>query len=337
MTSRNLGWLLLSLLWLGASCSSKPEGTETPPREEESAPEERVDPQTFPDVVARVNEAEITKAQLLERVERVAAQPGGAPSSTLAFYRRVLDELVGNELLYQASHDRELGPTDDEVERELATIRSRFPDPGALEQALASEGLTLPDVRSRLERDMSIQNLIQREFVSKVEVTEDAKRRFYDENPGEMRQPDRLRLSHILKRVTPDATGESREAARAQIEKLLGEARGGADFAALARQHSEDPGSAPNGGELVVARGETVPEFEQDAFALEPGGVSPVVETQFGFHIIKLTQKIPGALVPYDQVQERIGEFLRQRTLQERVQSEIQRLREGARVELFIG
>jgi parvulin-like peptidyl-prolyl isomerase len=78
---------------------------------------------------------------------------------------------------------------------------------------------------------------------------------------------------------------------------------------ALAREHSEDPGSGANGGELTIAPGETVPEFEQAAYALAPGGISPVIETQFGFHVIELQEKIAGQLAPYEQVQPRIQQF----------------------------
>jgi peptidyl-prolyl cis-trans isomerase C len=322
-----------------ASCSSTTEeAPQSDSKEEAPAAAAPADPSSFPEVVAQVNDVEITKTQLLSRVRDVQSQVGNSiETGSIDFYRKVLDEMVGAELLYQSSHERKLSVGEAELNQQLDGIRSRFPNPEAFEQALQSEGLTLSELRGRMERDLSIQNLVQASIAPNVQVSEDAKRRYYDENPEQMREPDRLRLSHILKRVGPDATGASRDQALGVIEDLLEQARGGADFAALARAHSEDPGSAANGGEMVVARGETVPPFEAAAFALEPGGLSPVVETQFGYHIIKLSEKMKGALVPYEQVQMRIGEFLFQREMQEEVEREVAKLREGATVEIFIG
>ena len=120
------------------------------------------------------------------------------------------------------------------------------------------------------------------------------------------------------------------------IADLLDQAREGADFAALAREHSEDPGSAANGGELTVSRGETVPPFEQAAFALEPGGVSPVVETQFGFHIIKLSEKIEGQPIPYEQMEAGIEQYLTQQGVQEEIESTVESLKAAGTVELFL-
>jgi peptidyl-prolyl cis-trans isomerase C len=243
---------------------------------------------------------------------------------------------VGAELLYQASVEKN-GPIDDAaIEQQLSALRGRFPDPSAFEQALAREGITLDDLQSQMERDLTIQRLIETDISPNVSVTEEAKRAFYDENPERMRQPDRLRLSHILKRVPPDASPEAKETAKSELESVLEQARGGADFAALAREHSEDPGSAANGGELTVTRGETVPPFEQAAFALEPGGLSGVVETQFGFHVIKLLEKTEGQLVPYEQVEPRIGEYLVEQAVREEIESTVETLKQNAAVELFI-
>jgi peptidyl-prolyl cis-trans isomerase C len=183
---------------------------------------------------------------------------------------------------------------------------------------------------------MSIQKLIERDIVPKVSVTEEAARKFYEENSAEMRQPDRLRVRHILKRVAPDATPEAREAARAAIEKIRQQAKGGSDFGALAREHSEDPGSAGNGGELTIAAGETVPAFEEAAFALQPGGLSPVVETEYGFHVIELKEKIAGQMVPFEQVQPRIQQFLEQQGVQEQIESTVESLKKNGAVEVLI-
>ncbi len=245
--------------------------------------------------------------------------------------------MVGAELLYQSSVEKHLVAASGDVEKQLDTFRSRFPTPQAFDQALAAQGMTIDGLKKQIQRDMSIQKLIETDITPKITVTEEAKRKFYDANSQKMRQPDRLRLSHILKRVSPDATPETKAAARREIDALLEQAKGGADFGALAREHSEDPGSAPQGGELVVGRGETVPPFEEAAFALQPGGLSPVVETQFGFHIIKLLEKIDGQLVPYDQVSGKIEEYLKQQGLQEQIQSAVEALKGKAKVEIFIG
>lgn len=332
--------VITSLAAFSVACSNEDNSALTPEQAEEAvetAAVEAADPAGFPDVVATVNGVDIEKSALMKQVAGLGQQaPPDQDTTSAAFYRGVLDELVGGELLFQASKQRDLTADAAAVEQQLNTLRARFPDPSVFEQALAQQGMTLDELKAQLAHDLSIQNLIDEDITPRISVSEEAIRKFYDENPAQMRQPDRLELSHILKMVAPDATPEVKQAAAAAIETVLEQARAGADFAQLAREHSEDPGSAQNGGELVIGRGETVPPFEQAAFALEPGGLSSVVETQFGFHIIKLAQKIEGQLVPYEQVQPRIEEFLKQQAVQEEIGITVESLKEAGAVALFI-
>ena len=215
-------------------------------------------------------------------------------------------------------------------------LRARFPEPAQFEQALSQQGMTAEGLKGRIGRDLSIQKFVETQVNQEITLGADAPRKFYDDNPEQMRQPDKLRLSHILKRLAPDATPEAKKATKEVMDDLLEQARSGADFAALAEEHSEDPGSAANGGELTVSRGETVPPFEQAAFALEAGGVSEIVETQFGFHIIKLSEKMTGEAIPFEEAKPRIEMFLRQQALQEALGAKVEALKREAAVELFL-
>ena len=337
--------ILIGSLALGITACSNNETEEEPAATPEVAIAEEVteeaeaeaDPETFPDIVAIVNGVEIPKTELLERITGAEAQMG-RPSDpkTVAFYHEVLDQMVGAQLLYQASRDRDMLARSADVEKQLDILKTRFPQPELFEQSLEAQGLTLDGLRTEMQRNLSIQNLIEKDIVSQVSVTPEAIRRFYDENQEQMRQTEQLRLSHILKSVSPDATAEERATVLTAIEGILEEAKSGADFAALTREHSEDPGSAPNGGELTVKRGQTVPPFEQAAFALEPGGLSSVVETQFGYHIIKLSEKIEGQLMSFEEVRPRIEQHLKQQAIQEGVDQKVASLKESGEVELFI-
>ena len=339
--------ILIGSLALGITACSNNETEEEPAATPEVAIAEEVikeaeaeaeaDPETFPDIVAIVNGVEIPKTELLERIAGAEAQMG-RPSDpkTVAFYREVLDQMVGAQLLYQASRDRDMLASSADVEKQLDILKTRFPQPEQFEQSLEAQGMTLDGLRAEMQRNLSIQNLIEKDIVSQVSVTPEAMRRFYDENQEQMRQPEQLRLSHILKSVSPDATAEERATVLTAIEGVLEEAKSGADFAVLAREHSEDPGSAQNGGELTVKRGQTVPPFEQAAFALEPGGLSSVVETEFGYHIIKLSEKIEDELMSFEDVRPRIEQRLKQEAVQSGVKHVIASLKESGEVELFI-
>lgn len=333
----------LTLIVLAPGCSSP---SEEPAAAAEKAAEEpaaagatteAADPQSFPEVVAKVNGTEIHKDELLERVTNIEAQARGAiETSSIDFYRRVLDELVGAELLYQESQSKGFSVESAEVDQQLETLKSRLPSEDAFQQALAAEGLTLESLRAQIEHDMSIQKLVEQSIAPDISVSDDELRAFYDQNSEQMRQPDQLRVSHILKRVPPDASPEAKNAAREEVAKLREQAANGADFAKLAREHSDDPGSAANGGELVISRGQTVPPFEEAAFALEPGGLSNVVETQYGFHVIKLTEKLEGGVVPFEMARDRIEQYLKQQGLQKAVEARVDALRESGTVETFI-
>lgn len=132
-------------------------------------------------------------------------------------------------------------------------------------------------------------------------------RRMYSQNLDSFRTPERVKVRHILLKTEGKPASEEPKI-RAKAEDLLKQIRGGADFAALAKKNSEDPGSAANGGEYPgwVTRGQTVPEFEQAAFSLKPGQTSDLIKTQYGYHIIQVLQHEDARLRPFEETKSEL-------------------------------
>ncbi|GAB4132005.1 MAG: peptidylprolyl isomerase [Acidobacteriota bacterium] len=295
------------------------------------------DPATFPEVVARVNGTAIAKAELIDRVEAVKQRMHLPPGQTpMQVYRIVLGELVDFELLYQASTQRQTAATAEEVDAEFQKLRAQFPSDEAFQQQLAAESVTAERLKSMLLKDLSVQKLVETQLASSVVITDEQKRRFYEENTESMQEPEQLRLRHILARV-PDGADEGQKARlREKLEGLRQQVERGADFAKLARENSDDTGSREEGGEMTVRRGQTVEPFETAAFALQPGGLSPVVETRYGYHIIQLLERTPARQVPYEEVEPRIQRFLEQQAVQQKVREEIESLKRTATIEVLL-
>jgi peptidyl-prolyl cis-trans isomerase C len=180
--------------------------------------------------------------------------------------------------------------------------------------------------------------VLEREL--KVNVTDADVKKFYDDNPSKFEQPEMVRASHILISTKDMSTGvestdDQKKAKRKQIEDLLKRARAGEDFAKLAKEFSDDPGSKEKGGEYTFPRGQMVPEFEAAAFSLKTNQVSDVVTTQFGYHIIKLNEKIPAKKVDYDKVSSDIKDYLKQQQTQKQLPDYISRLKKEAGTEIL--
>src|SRR5881397_3723262 len=152
------------------------------------------------------------------------------------------------------------------------------------------------------------------DFLSQAEVKDDDVAEYYAlHKEDKFTEPEQVRARHILIKVAADAGADAKAAARKKAEELLAKVKAGADFAALAKESSEDPGSAAKGGDLgLFLRGRMTPAFEEAAFALQAGGVSDVVETPFGFHVIKVEEHRPGGVKPLEAVHDEIADSLKQ-------------------------
>ncbi len=151
------------------------------------------------------------------------------------------------------------------------------------------------------------------DFLAQADTPESAVADYYDLHKNDkFTDPEQVHARHILVKVAADAGDAAKAAARKKAEDLLAKARGDGDFAALARKNSDDPGSAAKGGDLgFFGRGTMTPAFEAAAFALEPGKVSDVVETPFGFHVIKVEEHKPGGPKPLDAVRDEVVDAVR--------------------------
>lgn len=255
-------------------------------------------------VVAIVDDQTILLSELDAQIQIYAMQNRIAvsDSATLDSLRKdFLDKMIEDKvLLVQAERDSTIKVTNNEVgealTQQINTIKSQFPSEEAFQKQLRAEGLTLrelrdqyrDEVKNQLLKDKLIQNRLAMVKVSSGEV-----KRFYEANRDSLpEKPAGVRLAHILIGVAP---GESTRDSLYQLATLIRDkAVSGEDFETLAKTYSDDP-SAENGGDLGwFGRGEMVPEFEEAAFALQPGQISDVVETVYGFHIIKLTGRKEG-------------------------------------------
>ena len=295
-------------------------------------------PAQLPDVLARVNGEAVTKVdfdRLIKNMEVSANQPVPAERRD-EIYRRALDQLVTYTVLTQETRARKITVSDAEIEQNVKQMRSQFPTEDAFKKALAARGMTVEKLKSDAKVDMCITKMMEAEVANQPSPTEAQIREFYDKNPDKFKQDEAVRASHILFRVPENADDATKKKALDQAQSVLKQARGGADFAELAKKYSAD-GSAQQGGDLnFFTKGQMVPAFDQAAFALKTGEISDIVTTQFGYHIIKVTDRRPPSAVPFEQVSERIKEYLTEQQKQQKAQAFIDALKQKAKIEVLV-
>lgn len=292
-------------------------------------------PAVLPAVVARVNGIDIPSAELERAIRNLEANVGQqVPAERRSeIYRGILDQLIDQRLLELEAAARNIKATDAEIAAGIDQMKKQAPSAEAFAKALASRKLTEADLRAEARQRLSVDKLLTAEIEPKAAVTEADIADFYKKNPQFFMQPEAVRASHILLKAD---TPEAKTAAKAKAEDLLKQIKGGADFAALAKQHSND-GSAASGGDLgFFPRGQMVKPFEDAAFALKPGEVSNVVESEFGYHIIKSGEHRDARTVPLAEVSDRIAQALRQQKQQQLAQEFVQSLKTKAKVEILM-
>jgi peptidyl-prolyl cis-trans isomerase C len=188
-----------------------------------------------------------------------------------------------------------------------------------------------------VRRGLVIKNLVNTEVASKVTVSDAEISKFYEENKDKLFKTDEsVRVSHILIGVDAKADVAQKRKAREKAEGILKRIRGGEDFAALAKKESTCP-SAPLGGDLgFFTKGQMVQEFEKAAFELKPGEVSNVVETKYGFHIIKLQDRKSAGITPLNEEKKKIETYLKAQKVRNGVEGYLMNLQKTAKVETLI-
>jgi peptidyl-prolyl cis-trans isomerase C len=248
--------------------------------------------------------------------------------------KQVLDNMIATELLWQECQAQKRVASADAVNNHVARVRKNYPDDAAYQKELRSTGLSDKSLRTRVEKRLSIQGLIESEVTTKLKITDKEMRGFYDDNLQLFSRPERVRASHILIKVPAGADDKTKAEAKKRIDDIRKKAIGGEDFAELARKYSEGP-SAKNGGALgEFSRERMVKPFADAAFAMKPGDISDVVETRFGYHIILVASKSEAGRAPYEEVKDQIRAKLTQDGVRDGIQKYIDGLRDKAEIEI---
>src|SRR3990170_3103227 len=232
----------------------------------------------------------------------------------------VLDQVIEQRPILQEPRRHGAGATDQQLDQAINDIKGNFPTAAEFQMALTQRGLTEADLRKRLGTNLTVQNLAAK--VSAATVSEAEILKQFQANRAQYDKPEQAHVRHIL--VESDA------AARFVLARL----NRGEKFEDLARQLSKDPGSKEQGGDLgFVGKGQLVPEFEQAAFALlRPGQISPVVKTQYGYHIIRLVERRAAQSATLDQVRDQIRRELLSKKQETDFQAWVKQLKAKAKI-----
>jgi peptidyl-prolyl cis-trans isomerase C len=293
-------------------------------------------PDPLPEIAARVNGQPIfLRSVRLVAGLRMSGDASEEPRPVV--YRKALNSLITRELLLQEALVRKVEPDTDGIERAYDEARVPYKDDESWKVFLAQQEMDPQSFRQELRIQHTVQALMTREAAGLPPVSDQEARSFYESRPELFETGERLRASHIQIRAPEGLTTSDRARLREKADALLVRLRKGEDFAKLARQHSEDPGSAQKGGELqVFYQGQMFPAFERAAFALEPGQVSEVTETPFGYHIIKLHERLPSLRVEFEATMERVKQFVAAQRRQQAVLQLVSTLEARAKIETYL-
>ncbi|MGL4796438.1 MAG: peptidylprolyl isomerase [Paraclostridium sp.] len=225
----------------------------------------------------------------------------------------ILTQMVQEELVYEEAKKENLEAKKEEVESKFKELKASIEKDKDYAKFLSDNDIDEEFLKSQLKKDLSIQNY-KAKFDKDTKIPEDDIKTYYEENKDKYKE-DKVKASHILISTVDEKTEKAmtetkKKEAKKKAEEIYKKVKDGEDFAKLAKEYSEDEYSATNGGDLgFFEKGKMVPEFELAAFSLDKGKISEIIETQYGYHIIKVTDKIYKQY-SYDEVKDKIKEVL---------------------------
>jgi len=290
------------------------------------------------DVVATVNGEKITGAELSQRVDQIKS---GMEKQGIDFSgdkgqvfmeslrEKTLDEMINNKLVLQEA--KKLGKlTQEQVQEKVRPFKDQFPTVEEYEKFLDQIMMSEEDVAYIL-------NLQEQVTKDVPPVSEDDVKKYYDENKEQFERPEQLQVRHILFFIDDGSKGypvqHTDAEARQMAEDVIAQLNQGKDFAALAREKSEDSGTRNGGGLYTFGEGEAVKEFSDAAYALSPGEYTRTpVKTEYGYHVIKMEKKIAAGQYPFEEVKQRLAEQLNDQAISSRFSSFMQEVKDNAKI-----
>ncbi len=244
----------------------------------------------------------------------------------------VLNQMINTELLAQNAEKEGIKLTNKEVQSSFNDLKTYINSDEEMKESAKKLGITDDFLKEQARLSLLIQKS-QDKFYKESKISDEEMKNYYDKHINEYKK-DEVEASHILIKTTDDNNKElpkkEQEKAKKKAEKILKEVKNGGDFAELAKKYSQDPGSAANGGALgsPFGKGVMVKEFEEAAFSMNPGEISNLVKTDFGYHIIKVTDRIKDT-TSFDSAKEGIKEEL----LKDKYAKQIEALQKQAKIE----
>jgi foldase protein PrsA len=236
-----------------------------------------------------------------------------------------MTQLVERELIRQEAAKRNIQVGDPEVDAKLGELKKGMSD-AELAEKLKANGLDMAGFRSQVREQLEVERVVQVVTRETAAVPDAEVRKYYDEHTSLYDKKQEVRARHVL--VKDEATAKTVQA------KL----KGGADFAGVAKAYSEDPGSKDSGGDLgYFQRGRMVKEFEEAAFKTPVGQLTPIVKTQFGFHILKVEDKREPRLQPFKEVEAEIRDNMASERRRSAFSAWLEQRKQAAKIEFQPG
>jgi peptidyl-prolyl cis-trans isomerase C len=250
---------------------------------------------------------------------------------------KIMDNLIATELLYQECQKNGINVDEKEVIDTFNQQKAEFKSNEAFRAALTESNFNEKLLKNQIKIGLIIQHYIDLNFGQKTVIPDEDVKKYYDEHTDKFRQLEQIKASHILILVPSGTDQEKKDALKKDMEAILQRLKAGEDFAAVAKEASQDPSTKEKGGDIgFFTKGQMVKTFEDAAFALNPGEMSEIVESELGFHIIKVTDKKEEKTVSLDEAKEGIRSILKTSRVNSDVNKYIAELRSKAKIEILL-
>jgi len=290
-------------------------------------------------VAAQVGERTIYFEELDKEVENLFSRMGGSipkeqvDSVRSAFRSQTLDHMVNQTVLLAEARRQELKIDNAMISAKIDEVRTGWPDPPGFDKHLETIGIDEDKFRELIEESLLIESLLEKEIpVEGQEPTEEEIVAYYESNPEVFQIPEKIRASHVLLKVGGDDGTDVRLEKQKELLAVLEKVNAGENFADMAKEHSDCPSSAEGGDLGFFSRGQMVKPFEDAAFTLAVNEISDIIETDFGFHIIKVTDKHDARTLPLEEIRDKVTASLTWKDQTETLRVFIEKLRSAVSI-----